>query len=88
MATHSSILAWGSMGLRRVGHDCLTNTRTFTFMREGGLPPQTLTQNLGPLAQLIAYFSKQSDQTTKGWPVHLWTVQVTTTLEKEALVKS
>ena len=61
MATHSSILAWGSMGLRRVGHDCLTNTRTFTFMREGGLPPQTLTQNLGPLAQLIAYFSKQSD---------------------------
>ena len=66
----------------------MTNTRTFTFIREGGLPPQTLTQTLGPLAQLIAYFSQQSDQTTKGWPSRLWTVQVTTTLEKEALVKS
>ena len=48
-----------------------TNTWTFTFMSEGGLPPQILAQKLGPLAQVIPYFSKQSDQTAKGGPPHL-----------------
>ena len=42
IATHSSILAWEipwieepgglqSMGLQRMGHDCVTNTSTFFF---------------------------------------------------------
>ena len=41
-------------------------------------------QKLGPLAQVIAYSSKQLDQTAEGWPPCLGAVAATTTLLKEA----
>ena len=31
MATHSSILAWGTRGHKRVGHDCMTSL-SFTLV--------------------------------------------------------
>ena len=59
MATHSSILAWRipwteepgglqSMGLKRVRHDWVTNTYTFTFLLE----PPPLPQPIPPGSQV------------------------------------
>ena len=41
-----------------------------------------LAQKLGPLTQLVAYFSKQLDQITKEWPPCLQAVAATTTLKE------
>ena len=49
-----------------------------------GITLGVLAQKMGPLTQVVAYFSKQLDQTAKGWPPCLPAIAVTTTLLKEA----
>ena len=51
---------------------------------KGGTALGVLTQKLGPLTQVVAYFSKQLDQTAKGWSPHLWAVAATSQFLKEA----
>ena len=44
----------------------------FSIHEGRGLTLGVLTQKLGPFTQVVACFSKQLDQTTKGWPPCLW----------------
>ena len=53
-------------------------------MREGDLPLRILAQKRGLLTEVVAYFSKQLDQTGKGQPFCPWAVAATTTLPKGA----
>ena len=53
-------------------------------MREGDLPLRILAQKLGWLTKVVAYFSKQLNQTGKGRPLYPWAIAATTTLPKGA----
>lgn len=53
-------------------------------MREKDLPLRILAQKLGWLTEVVAYFSKQLNQTGKGRPLCPWAVAATTTLPKGA----
>lgn len=53
-------------------------------MREGDLPLRILAQKLGWLTEVVAYFSKQLNQTGKGRPLYPWAIAATTTLPKGA----
>ena len=43
-----------------------------------------LTRKLGSIRRPVAYFSKQLDTVTKGWPVCLWAIAATCDLLREA----
>lgn len=60
-----------------------TSPFPYMFMRSGATLG-VLTQKLGPYQRPVAYFSKQLDSVTLGWPSFLWAVAATALLVNEA----